>query len=377
MLTVVVVAALLCVVALVTTVDLTALGGSDDSASEAAPPATSSSSSSASADDTRAPATDDPGDRLPPRERRESDPTSQAQPPALPTLAELDRTMRRKGLVRVGGDAVDGLEFTAASFNVLGASHTRGPNGRKGYAIAERRLGPQLSIMESKGIEIAGMQEFQQDQVRALGRQGRDWAIFPGLELGTRLADNSIMWRDSLWERVRTQTTPVPYFGGNPVPMPQVLLEHRETGRRVWVANFHNPADSRGNAAAFRQRALEIEADLALRLGEDGTPVLLTGDMNDRAEFACPFSRLSGMVSADGAATRNGRCVLPQDMFVDWIFGNDALAFSDFEADRSVERDRLSDHPLISSTVTLPGVRDTPGCRTRIVRRGQVWYCPA
>jgi hypothetical protein len=39
------------------------------------------------------------------------------------------------------------------------------------------------------------------------------------------------------------------------------------------------------------------------RLGADGTPVLFTGDMNDRREFACPLTAQSGMHSADGART--------------------------------------------------------------------------
>ena len=133
---------------------------------------------------------------------------------------------------------------------------------------------------------------------------------------------------------MRSRTTPVPYFHGHLVRMPQVLLRHQDSGRLVWFANFHNPANVFGDARRWRNEALAIEADLVHRLGRSGIPVVLTGDMNDKAEFACPFTARTGMHSADGAVTRDGRCRLPAEVGIDWIFGSAAVRFSDFRATR-------------------------------------------
>lgn len=296
-----------------------------------------------------------------------------------PTAQQLQRRLKRKGLVLVDGPppAMD-LFFKVASFNVLGASHTRGPDRRKRFAGAEARMPGQIQMLESKGVTVAGLQEFQAPQVNSfLARVGSRWDVYPGTSLGARLADNSIIWRSDLWEAVKKQTTPVPYFRGRMVPMPQVLLRHRTTRQLVWIGNFHNPANVVGNAAGHRARAVDIEARLVRELGADGTPVIITGDMNDRREFACPFTAKSGAHSADGASTdASGNCLVPRRMNVDWVLGNDKVQFSDFEADFGSEHRRLSDHPFISATATLPGSTTGKQCEVKLSSKGFLWFCP-
>ncbi|HTW15703.1 MAG TPA: endonuclease/exonuclease/phosphatase family protein [Nocardioides sp.] len=297
---------------------------------------------------------------------------------SFPSIARLDEVMGSRGLTRVPPRAWEGATFTVASYNVLGASHTRGPKRRKGYAAAEQRLPAQLELLGAKGVSVAGLQEFQYPQVHQLrARTGDAWGIYPGVELGNWLADNSIVWRTDQWEALTTRTVEVPYFRGKPTPMPYVLLEHLESGRRVWFANFHNPANVAGDAAHLRAQALQIEAKLAKELSADGTPVVVTGDMNDRKEFACPFATASGMHSPNGVTIRDGSCVLPPKLDVDWIFGTQDLTFSDFQSDSQSQGRKLSDHPLITSTAALPGVEDRTDCEPRISRDGVVWYCPA
>ena len=136
------------------------------------------------------------------------------------------------------------LDFRAASYNLLGASHTVGPRGRRGYAPASARLPQQVALLEHHGVSVAGLQEFQHPQTNHLARlRGKTYQSFPGLRLGDRLSQNSIIWRTDTWELIESRTTPIPYFGGRPVAMPHVLLRHRSSGRQVWFGNYHNPAN--------------------------------------------------------------------------------------------------------------------------------------
>ncbi len=100
-----------------------------------------------------------------------------------PTAQQLQRRLKRRGLVLVDGPppAMD-LFFKVASFNILGASHTRGPNRRKRFAGAEARMPGQIQMLESKGVTVAGLQEFQAPQVNSfLARVGsRLGRILPG-----------------------------------------------------------------------------------------------------------------------------------------------------------------------------------------------------
>jgi endonuclease/exonuclease/phosphatase family protein len=296
--------------------------------------------------------------------------------PAYPSVATLDRRMARKGLHRVAPSTWAGATFRVATFNLLGASHTRPPHGRRGYAPADARMPHEVRVLERSGATVVGMQEFQAPQVRQFrALLGERWAVYPGLQLGPQPGENSIVWRTDVWTMVRQRTTPVTYFYGNQRPMPLVLLRNNESGRLVWFANFHNPADVRGDAARWRDQALATEARLARRLGRGGTPVVLTGDMNAKAAFACPFTARSGMHSADGALTRAGQCLLPADVDIDWIFGSAPVQFSDFTNDQRPRRLRFTDHPLVHATATLLPVQQRPECTARLSASGAVWYC--
>lgn len=295
--------------------------------------------------------------------------------PKRPTLAQLDKRMGRQGLTRV--ESLSAFSFKVASFNVLGASHTRGPKARKGFARAEDRLPHQVALLENYGITVAGLQEFQYPQVHQLrGLRGSRYDIFPGTTMGNHLADNSIIWNTGVWEALDRRTTGIPYFHGRLTPMPHVLLRHRESGRQVWFGNYHNPANVAGNAAGWRNQATRLEAELAVSLGADGTPVIMTGDMNDRAEFICPFSAISGMRSADGGYSTGDSCHTPGNMSVDWIVGSSQVSFSGYAQDWSTKGRKLSDHPLIAATASVPGTTERAGCVRKKARKAVGHYCP-
>ena len=227
-------------------------------------------------------------------------------------------------------------------------------------------------MLTGNNVSVAGLQEFQDSQYRTfMAIAGGTYDVYPGLSLGVQPVQNSIIWKRADWSLVEAHTLSIPYFHGNHVPMPYVLLRNRHSGSEVWFYNSHNPADAHGPAGHWRAIATSMEASLARNLTADGTPMIVTGDMNDREPFACPFASATGMHSADGAYYSGG-CHLPQHTNVDWIFGSGGLDFSSFVTDRSSQTRRISDHPMVRSDVTVPAVND-PRCH-KAMSFG--WFCP-
>ncbi|MGI8900657.1 MAG: endonuclease/exonuclease/phosphatase family protein [Nocardioides sp.] len=246
--------------------------------------------------------------------------------------------------------------FTISSFNVLGSSHTRGGGMLPGTV----RIRQAASLLNIHSVDVAGLQEMQGDQYRAfLGAAGGTFAVYPGLAAGPLGVENSIVWRRSEWALEAGQTVQIPYFDGRPRPMPYVLLRHLATGRRVWVANFHNPASNskRGNNDGHRGRAAAIETSLAARLwAETGYPVFVTGDMNDREAYFCRITAGAPMAAANGGSNDGGCRPPPYPMPVDWIFGSEVVDFVGYVRDEGPLVRRTSDHPMIRAQVLLDGL---------------------
>ena len=136
--------------------------------------------------------------------------------------------------------------------------------------------------------------------------------------------------------------------------MPYVLLRQVGTGRQVWFANFHNPADARGPAQRWRNEAVGREVALVNRLHSGGTPVVVTGDFNDRNAFFCPLASRARVASADGSHLTNTGCTLAPHPGVDWIVGtHDDVDFTDFHRIRGGLVSRTSDHPFVWARASL------------------------
>jgi endonuclease/exonuclease/phosphatase family metal-dependent hydrolase len=242
-----------------------------------------------------------------------------------------------------GSDAA----FTLASFNTLGSNHTSASGKEPELASGPQRTPGAIALLESYGVDVAGLQEFQTPQFKAFtSTVGDTWATWsaPGD------TENSIVWRRSRFELVSTRLLPVPYFGGHDRQMPVVRLRDRQTGREYVFVNVHNPADTRRfpRQAAFRAAALTRERAFLEHL-DAGVPVLLTGDMNDTHDVYCVLTA-GGLVEAAGGGGRG--CHPPADHGIDWIFGSGSVTFSDYVVDRSPRRDGTSDHPIVVTTVT-------------------------
>lgn len=247
-------------------------------------------------------------------------------------------------------------ELRVASFNVLGASHT-GAGGNKPafYPDASVRMNMVIATLRNNGIDVVGFQEFESSQYGMFSARAGEYSLYPGLSLGDKSVRFNIAWRSSAFTMVEAHTLSIPYAGGSRIEMPVVLLESTTTKRRAWFANFHNPADtpSLGTNGRWRAEAAGIEiAHLTALHEEDGVPVIVTGDFNERDEIFCRFTA-GGVFSAAAGGSNAGGCAPPPSMQVDWIFGSSGVAFDSYAV---TDTGRASDHAMVHATATLVGV---------------------
>lgn len=280
-----------------------------------------------------------------------------------------------EGFVRLPVGSKNATSFTVASFNVLGASHTSGGGDKARFASGAARMRTTVGLFRYHNVSVAGLQEFQASQLASFhGLTGGSWGVYPGMALGNQPVQNSIVWRTSDWTLVRAQSTPIPYFRAR-VPMPQVLLRNVHTGREVWFANFHNPADKYGAAQGARNAATAIEASLVRGFVASGYPVIVTGDMNERESFFCRISAAAPLHGANGAYRSGSSCRNAGRTAVDWILGTTSVQFSNYALDESTVSRRISDHYMIRSGVTLAPAGNDEACIPAPKDKAFIW-CP-
>jgi endonuclease/exonuclease/phosphatase family metal-dependent hydrolase len=247
------------------------------------------------------------------------------------------------------------MVFRVASFNVLGDSHT-GPGGNKvGFPDGSARMDMAIATLRNNGVDVVGFQEFEQSQFAMFSARAGEYSLYPGMALGNKSVRFNIAWRSSMWRMVDAHTLSIPYAGGSRIEMPVVLLESTTNGRRAWFANFHNPADtpSLGNNGRWRAEAASIEiSHLSSLHAQDGLPVIVTGDFNERSEIFCRFTA-GGVFSAAAGGSSGAGCAPPPSMQVDWIFGSSGVAFDGYSV---TDTGRASDHAMVHAQATLTEV---------------------
>jgi hypothetical protein len=237
--------------------------------------------------------------------------------------------------------------FKVGSLNVLGASHSDGGNAGR-FANGADRTRLAAAKIRALGISVIGLQEYEPENHNAfVGATG--WGVFPGMSMGIKGVRNSIAWNPSVWTLLETHTSTFPYFRGQPVPLPYVLLEHQATGQKAWFISIHNPVSNkqRGQNQKWRDIATAKEAALMSSLrANTGYPVFLTGDFNERSEAYYKVTAGGRAVAASGGLTGSTG--------IDWIFGTPDVLFSGYVRDNSTIG-HISDHPLVYATATLSG----------------------
>jgi hypothetical protein len=288
-----------------------------------------------------------------PDKRRPRDRTDTERPPAERPSQRTDAS--QKDLATAVEDLLDEPDvgptaFRVASFNVLGHSHTTSGGNKPGFASGPTRMRMAVQILRNYGADLIGFQEFEPIQNTSFMRlTGGSFGTYPGMRLGTPGVRRTIAWRTAVWDMVQADTVPVPYFRGNRVLMPYVLLEHKKTGQRVWAINVHNPTSSakRGNNARWRAVSKQIQTNLVRRLqAETEHPVILMGDFNERAEAFCSVTARAPLQASNGGST-DGGCRPPGDLGIDWIFGSLDLEFTSHVRTRAGLVARASDHPIV------------------------------
>jgi hypothetical protein len=250
------------------------------------------------------------------------------------------------------------MTFRMATFNTLGSSHTRKGSKakRKQKASGPARTARAGRYVLDNDIDLVGFQEMQADQRNAFMRAtGGQYALYPGNDLRSMDGENSIAYRLDTWELVKADSIPIPYFGGRPRNMPVIVLKNKQTGISAYFTNFHNPADTGefGKQGRWRAAATAKEAALFAQLRTQGLPLFVTGDMNDRQSWFCAVAGPGDLkAAAGGDGARNGCSVAP-GFRIDWIAGSHDVQFSNYREDRSGLVAWMTDHPVVSTDVTV------------------------
>ncbi|MFP5502030.1 MAG: endonuclease/exonuclease/phosphatase family protein, partial [Candidatus Sericytochromatia bacterium] len=258
-------------------------------------------------------------------------PTTQSpsQPPSQPT----------KGKTR----------FVVSSFNVLGSSHTVG--GKGGYASGVARIRQVADLIRAKGVDVVGFQEFASDQAREFKRvAGGEFGTFPGPSKRHLGSHNTIAWRKDTWKLVESYTVDMPSHKGRMQPSPVVRLKNKHTGQEVYFTNFHNASGFHINQQQhWRDQATTQQVALINKLKRSGLPVIVTGDMNEKANYHRRLTNEAGMDAAN--ELKNGS--LPRALYVDWIFGSQDVTFKGYHRERKSVLQKISDHGMLVSKVVV------------------------
>ena len=248
--------------------------------------------------------------------------------------------------------------FRVSSFNVLGYDHTDGGRGSKrGYANGALRMKWGVQLLKSHQVDVVGLQEFQPQQYDKWVKKASGlYDIFPGYVDTVGFLRNSIAWRKDKFRLVSTSWVKLPYFHGDVLRMPVVLLQSLQTGQQIYFMNFQNPADVRGNAMKWRLIGQRLQIALVnLLRTSNNLPIVWTGDMNAKRQVFCRVTAQAAMISASGGYRSPQTCQTPKGMVVDWIFGSQ-VQFSNYVQDRSQKVVRTTDHHLLVADAVVQPV---------------------
>lgn len=241
------------------------------------------------------------------------------------------------------------IRFRAASFNILGSHHTAGPGG---FGNGNKRARLAVEFLRAERTSVLGLSEAERAQMRIVTRRG-GFRSFPKWHKSTDIQTaQSVAWKPEVWKRVRAGRFVIPFNYGNSREQPMVLLRHRSSGKKIWVVSVHLQSGSSGAAVREREIGMRRMINQVKGLAATGTPVLLSGDMNDRKRVFCQVSGRTSLKSASGGSTRGRGCRPPAGARIDWIFGSRRLGFSDFRYADGRRINKITDHTVPVATVT-------------------------
>ena len=209
-----------------------------------------------------------------------------------------------------------------------------------------------LRTLNHWGTDVAGLQEVQPDQRRAIARLSQgEYQMYPAA--GSR-GDNRLLWRTSTFTLLDTTSFSIPYFNGHQSPIPVVLLQQRSTGRKAWFASVHNPAETSRyhHQGVYRARAIAAERAFARRTASRAVPVFILGDLNAKSSAFCSMAHGGLLHSASGGNIIGG-CHPPAQQQIDWIFGTAGARFTGYQVSELPQRAHISDHPIVIAQANM------------------------
>ena len=245
-----------------------------------------------------------------------------------------------------------GVRFNLVTFNVLGSNHTAPRTDAAEYTPARVRTEWMIDYLRSIRAGVVGFQELQRDQLTWFTKgAGATYDVWPGTSQDGEGLQTTIAWNTSVWEFVEGDTVAIPFITQTR-HMPLVRLEHRGTGRRIWVMNVHNaPQDFQDQ----RNTALRREIRRLKDVVGNGEPVFLIGDFNERHRAFCEVTGKLPLVAPRGGSHQGGDCNPPQgSLRVDWIFGSRDVDFGGYTEDKSPLVRLMTDHAVLRTRVTVP-----------------------
>jgi endonuclease/exonuclease/phosphatase family metal-dependent hydrolase len=241
------------------------------------------------------------------------------------------------------------LEFGLATFNVLGAVHTAPGSDADHYAPWRMRAEWTASYIQQRRFDVVGLQEVEAHQLGAIMRATRnEFDAWPGTQLPKRAVQTSVLWRKSKFEAVQKMTLTINFMQWQQ-QVPAVKLRDLATQRTFWVLNVHNAPRS---WESQRDAATRDELALINQLRQAGERIFFFGDMNERDETACKVFAGTDLVSPAGGSN-DGRCILPANRRIDWIFGPPDVQYSGYVLDRSPLVQQSTDHFVPQTRVTI------------------------
>ena len=296
-------------------------------------------------------------------------------------LALLVAPLAVAGASQAAGDGSNALKkqppgataFRLSSFNLLGAGHTAPGGDRKGWASGSTRMKWATQILDQNSIDVVGFQEMQQPQFDKFDEiDGSTFGIFPGDQLTTAAMANSIAWRKDEFTLLRTETIQIPYFDGNLIRMPYVLLQNKQTGQQAWFFNTHNPADANGPAQKWRDKAVKMRSTLVngLRQQYPDDPGLRHRRHERPGALLLPHGRQhrAGVRQRRHVRLRR-RARSPTPSQVDWVMGTSDTSFTGYTDLHDALVQKTTDHFVIygDANVPPPSVQQSPVTRVLVL----------
>jgi len=254
----------------------------------------------------------------------------------------------RESAARAGG-----FDFNLVSLNVLGSNHTSPRTDASEFSPARIRSEWMIDYLRSIDASVVGFQEIQRDQMTWFtGGASSTYDVWPGTSEEGDGLQTTIAWKKADWRLVETDLVTIPFINQTR-DMPLVKLEHRNTGRHIWVMNIHNaPQDYQEQ----RNVALRREIDRLKQVTGKGDPVFLVGDFNERQRAFCEVTGELDFVAPRGGSHEGDTCKPPSAGLVriDWIFGSKNVDYSGYTEDVSPLVKLITDHSVLRTKVSVP-----------------------